>query len=264
MQDYVEDRDIKAGKLTQATCSLQRLGIKMEEDINRMFGKVSKSYDFVNHLLSFNIDKLWRDATAEKVLSMPGNLEILDIAAGTCDLSIALSRMANKKGRNIILHASDFNRSMLEIGSRKIAKMNLKNITTEEGNAFEIKRTDSSADAVVSGFALRSFYFSDGTGENMGRFLSETYRVLKPGGRAVLLDMALPSKPSEKMFFRIYSHFMRFVGFFVDNETYGWLVKTISKFDKGKLKSMMAEKGFKNVSITELKSGIAYIAYGEK
>ena len=98
----------------------------------------------------------------------------------------------------------------------------------------------------------------------MGRFLSETYRVLKPGGRAVLLDMALPSKPSERMFFRIYSHFMRFVGFFVDNETYGWLVKTISKFDKEKLKSMMAEKGFKNVSITELKSGIAYMAYGEK
>ncbi len=236
----------------------------MEEDINRMFGKVSKSYDLVNHLLSFNIDRLWRDAVAKKVLSVQGNLEILDIAAGTCDLSIALSRMASRKGQEVILHASDFNKSMLEIGKRKIENMKLKNITTEEGNAFEIKRGDSTADALVSGFALRSFYFSDGNGENMARFLSEAYRVLKPGGRAVLLDMALPSKTPERIFFRIYSHFMRFVGFFVDSETYGWLVKTISQFDKEKLKQMMAEKGFKNVSITELRSGIAYIAYGEK
>ena len=237
----------------------------MQDKINEMFSRVSKSYDFVNHLLSFNIDKGWRRACAVQVLSGDGSLKILDIAAGTGDLSITAAEMAVRRGKTAAIYASDFNKEMLEIAKKKISSMGLGDrIEIEEGNAFEINHRSGTIDALMSGFALRSFFFSDGTGENMGKFLSEAYRVIKPGGRAVLLDMALPDRPSQRAFFRLYSNFMLFAGAFVDRETYRWLVKTITEFDKKRLKSMMEKAGFRNVRITDLKSGIAYLACGEK
>lgn len=236
----------------------------MATEINRMFSKIYQNYDFMNHLFSFNFDKLWRNRAAHESLLQKRKYEVLDVASGTGDLAIAVSKAAASKGKRVRIRAYDFNKDMLDIAQSKFSKMHISNIRNELGSAFKIRHPDESFDVITSGFALRSFANSKDDKKGLQKFISESYRLLKPGGRVVLLDMAMPDDLIQGSFFRVYSLIMLWVGSLVEGDTYAWLVRTIKEFDKKGLARLMASAGFKNVRIRNLPSGIAFMAIAEK
>lgn len=234
------------------------------DEINNMFSKISQQYDLMNHVLSFNFDKNWRSEAAKDTLIQKKKYSVLDVAAGTGDLSIAVSRAADENGKKAFVYAYDFNKNMLAIADEKFRREGIKNIKIEHGNAFKIGHKTGSLDIVISGFALRSFFYSKGGKKNLQKFITESYRVLKPKGKVILLDMAMPDSKPQRAFFRVYSLAMLAMGSFVDRETYAWLVKTIKSFDKKVLVSIMRSSGFRNIKTRSLRSGIAYIVTAEK
>ena len=236
----------------------------MEDEISTMFSKIHQKYDFMNHLFSFNFDKSWRDEAAKEAIITKGRYDVLDVASGTGDLAIAINKIAKDDNKKVRVLAYDFNKDMLAVAKEKFRKKDIKNIKIELGNAFNIRHKSDSFDVLTSGFGLRSFVFSKGGKRNLEKFLSESYRVLKSNGKIVLLDMAMPDEDSQRSFFKAYSVFMLAIGSLVDRETYFWLVRTIKAFDKKDLISAMKSSGFKNTKIRSLKSGIAFIATGEK
>lgn len=236
----------------------------MSEDINKMFSKIYLQYDRMNHLFSFGIDKEWRrEAAKESILNLR-KYKAIDVAAGTGDLSIEIAKLAGKEGKDVTICASDFNKDMLQVAKGKLERKRLKNIYIKVEDAYNLKQKSGSFDLLASGFGLRSFRYSKRGEAGLRKFIAESYRVLKKNGKVVLLDMAMPDGGFQRTFFQGYSVMMKFTGSFVDSKTYGWLVDTIRDFDKQKLLATMKAAGFRNVKIRNLKSGIAFIATGEK
>jgi demethylmenaquinone methyltransferase / 2-methoxy-6-polyprenyl-1,4-benzoquinol methylase len=235
----------------------------MESEVNGMFSRIAGSYDFMNHLFSMNIDKKWREEAANAAIIPKKRYTILDIAAGTGDLSIAISHLGKEKGKDQEIIASDFNKDMLEIAKNKINQQGITNISTLTEDALRLKHESASIDVVTSAFGLRSFASIE-EGKGLEKFIGESYRVLKKGGKIVLLDMAAPTKPSQKTFFRFYSVIMKGLGSFVDRKAYSWLIDTINKFDKQKLVKVMKKQGFRNIRSSNLTSGIAYLITASK
>ncbi len=232
----------------------------MSERINKLFTGVSKHYDFMNHALSFGVDKNWRNEAVTlslKLLDKVQSPEILDVATGTGDLAIELSKNLSNKKLSSQITAIDFNKEMLIIGKKKSDKLNIKNINFEVKDALKTKLPDEHFDLSISGFALRNL-------DDLEVFAKEQKRILKKNAHFLYLDMAMPDSFSERLFFRVYSVFMKTFGFFVDYEAYSWLSKSIHQFNKKRLIKILNDTGFKDVKYLKLKTGIAYIVYGRK
>lgn len=236
----------------------------MAEDVNKMFSRIHRRYDMMNHLLSLDFDKGWRKAAATEALMPQEEYSVLDVATGTGDLAIDVDRTARKNGKRIAVLGTDFNEDMISIAKAKARRLGLDNIRFETSSAFSMPSKDGSFEVVTSAFGLRSFEFPGEGSSGLHAFLSESYRVLKKGGKAVLLDMAAPDSGIQRSFFHAYSRLMRAMGILVDRSAYNWLTDTISRFDKKKLTAQMEQVGFRNVRIRSLRSGIAFIATGEK
>ena len=231
----------------------------MSKRINNIFSRISGNYDLMNRLLSFGVDKGWRRNTVSDIIATSKGrkeLKILDIATGTGDLAIELSMELERSGISAQVTGMDFNSAMLAFAGPKAGKAGA-DVKFEFGDALRMKYKDSTFDVLTSGFALRNF-------DDLDRFAKESHRILKRGGSFVFVDMAIPDKAHQRAFFRVYSVFMRFMGLFVDNESYAWLVRSIRTFDKKALVRTMSRAGFKDVRYRELKSGIAYIIAGRK
>ncbi|MGC8479170.1 MAG: ubiquinone/menaquinone biosynthesis methyltransferase [Candidatus Micrarchaeia archaeon] len=228
----------------------------MSQKINKIFSRISNRYDSMNHILSFGIDKSWRDEAVRiscSFLKDNKNPRILDVATGTGDLAILLS----KKIKNAKITAIDFNSDMVKIGEEKAIKNQCKNITFLVSDALKTNFKPNSFDLCISGFALRNL-------DDLDIFLKEQKRILTDNGHFVYLDMALPDEKLNRIFFKIYSHFMLFVGFFVDYTAYYWLTLSIKKFDKKNLIELLTKNNFKNIKYKELSTKIAYIVNGNK
>jgi demethylmenaquinone methyltransferase / 2-methoxy-6-polyprenyl-1,4-benzoquinol methylase len=236
----------------------------MESKINKMFSRIHNNYDVMNHLLSLNVDKEWRRKTAEMAMLDKNNYSVLDVATGTGDLAMEIRRSGSLRRKELSIVGSDFNREMLSIASRKARTLGMKNIKFRVSNALKLNNPDRSFDVLVSGFALRSLVYSKGGWNNMRIFAKESNRVLRKGGRLVLLDMALPDEEFQRAFFKAYGVFMKVIGSFVDKDAYSWLVDTINTFDKKRLAAIVRESGFRNVRLTNLKSGVAFVLTAEK
>ncbi len=231
----------------------------MSRRINKIFTRISGKYDLMNHLLSFGVDMSWRNSAVSEIIKMAGGrrgLAVLDIATGTGDLAIAAERALNKDDINAQVTGMDFNKDMLVLAREKARKLGVK-IAFERGDALRMKYKSASFDIITSGFALRNF-------DDLDRFASEAYRVLRRDGSFVFVDMAMPNEKLGTTFFGVYSVFMRFVGFFADNESYKWLVHSIKIFDKKALERKLRNAGFRDVRQMELASGISYIISGRK
>ncbi len=227
----------------------------MSERINSIFSKIHKNYDLMNRIMSFGIDKRWRKVAAKKVVEgIDENSTILDIATGTGDLAIAIYDLSKKSNKNIRLNAMDVNEQMMEIAKKKFEnrKINLK-----YGDALNIPYPSDFFDCVSVGFGTRNF-------DDLEIFSKELNRVLKVGGFFVIMDMVLPRKRYQRIFFKFYFQIIRFLGYLIDNKSYEWLVKSIENFDFEKLKSTLEKNGFKNVKCETLPFGITFIIVGEK
>jgi len=231
--------------------------IEHAKAVRAMFSGIAGRYDLLNHILSMNIDKRWRRLVRQKlqpILDDPNAL-ILDVACGTGDLSIELQTHADAR-----VIGTDFCRPMLAVAAEKNTKESL-SIPYVEGDAMRLGFASDSFDAVTIAFGLRNLSnFSDG--------LAELRRVLKTGGRIVVLEFSSPVIPGFRQLFNLYfTRVLPRIGGAVSGSrgAYEYLPDSVSKFpDQKRLVSMMMETGFDGVEYTNLTGGIAAIHTGVK
>ncbi|MBO7125359.1 MAG: bifunctional demethylmenaquinone methyltransferase/2-methoxy-6-polyprenyl-1,4-benzoquinol methylase UbiE, partial [Bacteroidales bacterium] len=180
-----------------------------------MFNNITGKYDFLNHALSLNIDKIWRNK-AIKALKPLNPQTILDIATGTGDFAI----LSTKKLHPEHVTGIDISEKMLECGIEKIKKLDLQStITLEVGDSEAMKFDDNSFDAITVGFGVRNF-------ENLEQGLSEMVRVLKPDGIAAILEFSMPEHfPIKQLYTFYFKHILPFIGkiFSKDYDAYYYL-----------------------------------------
>ncbi len=227
----------------------------MSREAQERFSRIHRHYDFFNHLFSLGTDIRWRNAAAREAMLGKKRYKVLDVATGTGDLAIATALRAKSLGKRIIITGIDFNNSMLSHVMPKIRRLGLGNIRAEKGDALHMKFRDSSFDVVTSAFALRNF-------DNLETFSRELRRVLKNGGKFVLLDMAMPSRGAGlvKQYFKM----MRLIGSVVNRKAYRFLTESITQFDRRRMVDILKKSGFRDVKIKNLSGEMAFIISGRK
>ena len=225
--------------------------------VESMFDSIAWRYDFLNHFLSFGIDRLWRRKAINTIGRTHSPEYILDVATGTGDLAIASLRLKPKTVTGI-----DISEKMLEIGKSKVAGKGLSEvIKLQKGDSEKIPFEKEMFDAAMAAFGVRNF--SDPL-----QGLSEMARVLKPGGIIMILEF---SKPSFFPFKQLYSfYFMNILPFFGrlfsnDRNAYSYLPDSVMKFpDNEDFISLLKDAGFRNTAQRRLSGGIASIYTGIK
>ncbi|MBN1975703.1 MAG: bifunctional demethylmenaquinone methyltransferase/2-methoxy-6-polyprenyl-1,4-benzoquinol methylase UbiE [Sedimentisphaerales bacterium] len=229
-----------------------------ENSVGRMFDRIAPDYDKLNHILSFGMDFYWR-AKLAGMADRKKQIKVLDLAAGTGDLLIALLR----KNPNIIEAVGlDISDNMLAICRKKIASYNLAGrITTICSDVNSSGLPDNTFDIVAMGFGIRNT-------PDVLKTLSEIYRLLKQSGSALILEFSMPSNKVIKFFYLFYlRYWVPFIGRIIsgDKEAYGYLNSSIEKFcNREEFSSLMREAGFQNVITFPLTFGIVCIYKGSK
>ncbi len=224
--------------------------------VAEMFNNIAPKYDFLNHFLSFGIDKLWR-RRAIKLLTRFEPRQILDVATGTGDFAIAALKTGAEKITGI-----DISAEMLNVGKRKTEKLGLgQKIDLQLGDSESLSFKDNTFDAVTVAFGVRNF-------ENLGKGLDEIFRVLKPGGVLCVLEFSKPRAFPVKQCYNFYSrHILPFWGrlFSKDKSAYTYLPESVGAFPDGKeFVACMSKSGFVNCLEERQTFGIATIYLGRK
>lgn len=227
-------------------------------DVWKMFDRISPSYDRLNRILSLGIDRGWRRRMAS-LLPAGESLKILDLATGTADQILSLCRECPRVQSGI---GMDLAEQMLEIGRIKVEHEGMSScVQLKNGDACKIPLGDNEVDAVTISFGIRNVL-------SVETALREMLRVLKPGGRVLLLECTVPRNPVVKAGHLFY---MRTVlptvgGWFSgDREAYRYLNETIETFPSGAaFCAMMNEAGFVQVKHTPLTLGVSTIYQGDK
>lgn len=220
-----------------------------------MFEAIAPRYDLLNRLLSFGIDRRWREEAVMAALQNDPD-RILDVATGTADLAIALKQAA--PGAEVV--GVDFAEPMLKLGRRKAAALDL-DLNLLQGNAQDLAFEDSSFDALTVAYGLRNF-------ADRERGLQEFYRVLKPGGRLVILEFPPPPKGLFGVVFRIY--FLKLTPYLAGvvsgrRDAYTYLGKSVLEFPSPEtLAGMMRGVGFTEVSFRLQTFGVSALHLGVK
>ena len=223
--------------------------------IAAMFDRISPKYDRLNHLLSFNIDKVWRRKTARAVAKKYPT-SILDLATGTADLAIALA----KRNPQAHIMGMDISEKMLDIGKEKVRKQGLESqIDLRPGDAASLPFDDNSFDAVTVAFGVRNF-------ESRDKGLDEIQRVLKPDGQAFILEFSMPERFPMKQLYRFYfKHILPKIGKHISKDpgAYTYLPQSVEAFPKPEeFLRILGNNGLKSGSARRFSFGIAtlYIA----
>jgi len=227
-----------------------------KKQVAEMFDNIAHKYDFLNHFLSMNIDKIWRRKSIKFLSENAKN--ILDVATGTGDFAIQIQK--SLKPETII--GIDISTGMLKVGEEKVKKKNLTEIISfQEGDSEDIKFPDNHFDAATVAFGVRNF-------ENLNKGLSEMYRVLKPEGELVVLEFSRPEKfPIKQLYNFYFKNILPTVGrlFSKDTSAYTYLPASVDAFPYGdKFIKKMNDAGFKNTKEKKLTFGISSIYYGKK
>jgi demethylmenaquinone methyltransferase/2-methoxy-6-polyprenyl-1,4-benzoquinol methylase len=218
--------------------------------VKAMFGAISRRYDLLNHLLSLNLDTRWRGLAAREACPEPG-ARVLDLCGGTGDLSLAL---AAAPARPSLVVCCDFTHPMLVRAASKLARSGSSDrFLVVEGDALRLPFVDRSFDAVTVGFGIRNL-------ADMRAGLVEIERVLKPGGRLVVLEFSRPPGP---VLSRLYALYLRAVvpllgdGVSGRRGPYVYLARTIGGFPAPDLLAgTIRESGFGAVGWRPLTGGI--------
>jgi len=233
-------------------------GASIETDsIAQMFDKIAWRYDFLNHFFSLHIDKIWRRKTVNELRGLPLN-HVLDVATGTADLAIAIQKRL-QPGH---VTGVDISEGMLAIGRQKIEKKGMQQqISLQYGDSEALPFADHTFDAVTVAFGVRNF-------EHLEKGLSEMLRVLKPGGKVVILEFSIPKNRVFRSIFHFYFfRILPFVGRLISKDThaYSYLPDSVQSFPHGaEFKGKLENCGFLEVKIRRLTFGIASIYTGRK
>lgn len=224
--------------------------------VQNMFNDIAPRYDLLNHLLSADIDKLWRKRV-RKQLSAADPKRILDVASGTGDLAIELAKMPVEKITGI-----DIADEMLEIGRVKVKKRGLDSVVElKTGDSEAIDFPDETFDAVTVAFGVRNF-------ENLDKGLKEMQRVLKNGGQVAVLEFSKPAGfPMRNFYYFYFKRILPLIGRIVSKHdtAYTYLPESVVAFPEGnEFMEKMGKAGFKNARQKRLTFGIATLYLGEK
>lgn len=227
-----------------------------KEQVATMFNNISKKYDFLNHFLSLGIDILWRKK-AIRLLKPHQPKVMLDIATGTGDF--ALEALALNPTKIIGI---DISEGMLAVGKNKIKEKGVDAIIDLQlGDSENLPFENNYFDAYTVGFGVRNF-------ENLEKGLSEMLRVLKPDGKAVILEFSKPKKfPIKQLYNFYFNNILPGIGKLVskDNAAYTYLPESVNAFPEGKDFVQILEKiGYKEIKNIPLMFGIASIYYAAK
>jgi demethylmenaquinone methyltransferase/2-methoxy-6-polyprenyl-1,4-benzoquinol methylase len=228
-----------------------------KEQVAGMFNTIARRYDFMNRFLSLGIDKGWR-RKALKELSALQPQYMLDVATGTADVAIMAQKLLHP--RRII--GIDISEGMLEVGRKKLKDMNLEGvIELQKGDSETINFPDNTFDAVTVAFGVRNF-------EHLHKGLSELHRVLKPGGKVVVLEF---SRPRQLWFKPLYQLYMRVVapgaGKWIggSGEAYTYLRESAEAFpERENFVRILDQAGFRETGFKPLSFGICCIYSGIK
>jgi demethylmenaquinone methyltransferase / 2-methoxy-6-polyprenyl-1,4-benzoquinol methylase len=222
----------------------------------QMFNSIAGKYDFLNHFLSAGIDIYWRKQ-AVKIVGQNKPALLLDIATGTGDFAIEALQLNPQK-----IIGVDISEGMLAVGQEKIKKKNLTGkIELQLGDSENLAFADNTFDGTMAAFGVRNF-------ENLTQGLSEMYRVLKPGGRIVVLEF---SKPQAFPFKQVYNFYFKQIlpvfGKLIskDQSAYTYLPESVQAFPDGPdFINILKQVGFKNTQWHSLTFGISSIYTGLK
>ena len=227
-----------------------------KQEVAEMFDNISARYDFLNHFLSLGIDKIWRRKAIKQLRSIPVK-KIIDIATGTGDFAIAALKLNPEEVIGL-----DISAGMLAVGEQKMIKNKVDSIIKMQlGDSENIPYDSNYFDALTVGFGVRNF-------ENLELGLAEMLRVLKPGGKAVILEFSKPKRFPIKQIFGFYSRY--FIPFFgkrisKDAQAYSYLPESVAAFPEGKdFEEILHKIGYKNIESTLVSGGIATIYAGIK
>jgi demethylmenaquinone methyltransferase/2-methoxy-6-polyprenyl-1,4-benzoquinol methylase len=228
-----------------------------KEQVADMFDRIAGQYDNLNRVLSARIDIRWRKKAIRKLKEYRPQ-QILDVATGTADMAL----MAYKILQPAKIEGIDLSANMLDLGRKKIEKEGLGDkIHLQQGDSETINFPDNSFDAVMVAFGVRNF-------ENLEKGLSEMCRVLKPGGRLIVLEF---SKPRQKAVKSLYNLYMGIVApqvarwFRQNKEAYQYLNESANAFpDRQSFTDILKKAGYSDTSYQSLTLGICCIYSGQK
>jgi demethylmenaquinone methyltransferase/2-methoxy-6-polyprenyl-1,4-benzoquinol methylase len=224
-------------------------GTLPEEQVRAMFDRIARVYDVMNSVMTVGLHHRWRERAADLAAVGAGD-RVLDVATGTGDLAIELKRRVGAGGEVV---GSDFSEGMLELARAKAP-----DVEFEAGNALDLPYADAEFDAATVGFGARNF-------SDLARGLSEMARVVRPGGRVVVLEMTTPERPPLSWFFRLW--FDRLVPLLGraagDPDAYSYLPSSVRRFPNARgLGAAMAAVGLVDVRWVVTAGGIIAIHSG--
>ena len=227
------------------------------ERIRAMFGSIAPRYDLLNRLLSLGIDRRWRRFAVKKI-GVNGAGRVLDVATGTGDVALEI---AAQTPASVSIVGVDFCKEMVDLGRVKVeGSRHAERITLQVAPCEEIPFEDECFDAATISFGIRNVV-------DRAKGLSEMRRVLKEGGRIVILEFSTPTSPLFRSLYHFY--FLKMLpvigGAFSRMSAYQYLPDSVMEFpSRETFKGMMKEVGFKDVKHFDLTGGIATVSLGTR
>lgn len=226
------------------------------EQVRDMFDSIAPAYDFMNRMMTFGIDRLWRRKAVRMLSRMP-HADILDVATGTGDLALLLARTLHPD----TVTGIDLSEGMLEVARRKAqadtaAAESGADITFRTADCLALPMADNTYDTVTCAYGVRNF-------GNLLQGYREMHRVLRPGGRAVILELSTPTSAAVKPLYNLYTrHIIPTVGRLVskDVRAYSYLPESIAAVPQGdEMTAIMREAGFSEARAIPLTFGVCTI-----
>jgi demethylmenaquinone methyltransferase / 2-methoxy-6-polyprenyl-1,4-benzoquinol methylase len=222
-----------------------------EPQVRAMFDRIAGVYDLMNSVMTAGLHHAWRRRAADLAAVGPGS-RVLDVATGTGDLAVELAQRVGDEGEVV---GSDFSEAMLERARHKAP-----GLAFEWGNALELPYSDGRFDAATVGFGARNF-------SDLDRGLAEMARVVRTGGRVVILELTTPTRPPLSTFYRWwFDRVVPFLGRFAgDSDAYSYLPSSVKRFpDPPALAAAMERAGLEHIRWILTAGGIVALHVGEK
>lgn len=231
---------------------------KKAELVAGVFHSVAAKYDIMNDVMSFGIHRFWKRYTIEVSGARPG-MKVLDLAGGTGDLTAKFSHLVGDKGEVVL---ADINDSMLKVGRTKLRDNGIvNNVSYVQANAEALPFPDNHFDIITIAFGLRNVTDKDAALRSMNR-------VLKPGGKLLVLEFSKPQHEIMRKVYDLYSFkVLPKMGELItkDADSYEYLAESIRMHpDQDTLKQMMVDAGFEQVDYTNMTDGIVALHRGYK